>query len=123
MAVLVSFPDSLSFSGNMKPFVVSASAATLFVLKKNGIESEKVNKLDDESPNILDVIKNRGIDILINTPNKANDSLRDGFRIRRTAIEYGVEVLTSLDTLNAVIRILEQKTHLKDVEVIDVATI
>ena len=63
------------------------------------------------------------IDILINTPTKANDSLRDGFRIRRTAIEYGVEVLTSLDTLNAVIRILEQKTHLKDVEVIDVATI
>ena len=104
-------------------YQLKATGGTYEYLKKNGIESEKVNKLDDESPNILDVIKNRGIDILINTPTKANDSLRDGFRIRRTAIEYGVEVLTSLDTLNAVIRILEDETHLRDVEVIDISTI
>ena len=104
-------------------YQLKATGGTYDYLKKNGIESEKVNKLDDESPNILDVIKNRGIDILINTPTKANDSLRDGFRIRRTAIEYGVEVLTSLDTLNAVIRILEDETHLRDVEVIDISTI
>ena len=71
----------------------------------------------------LKVLKNKGIDILINTPTKANDSLRDGFRIRRTAIEYGVEVLTSLDTLNVIIRILEQKTHEKNVDVIDISKI
>ena len=104
-------------------YELKATGGTYEYLKKKGIESEKVNKLDDESPNILDVIKNRGIDILINTPTKANDSLRDGFKIRRTAIEYGVEVLTSLDTLDAVIRILEEETHLKNVDVIDIATI
>ena len=104
-------------------YQLMATGGTYEYLKKNGIESKKVNKIDDESPNILDVLKNKGIDILINTPTKANDSLRDGFRIRRTAIEYGVEVLTSLDTLNAVIRILEQKTHENNVDVIDIATI
>ena len=84
---------------------------------KNNIKSEIVNKISDESPNILDKLKNREIDILINTPTKANDSQRDGFKIRRTAVEYGIEVLTSLDTLNAILGILEKELHKKEIKI------
>ena len=86
-------------------------------LKENGIESEIINKISGNSPNILDKLKNREIDILINTPTKANDSQRDGFKIRRTAVEYGIEVLTALDTLTAVLGILENGLHKKETEI------
>ncbi|WP_319372016.1 carbamoyl-phosphate synthase large subunit [uncultured Ilyobacter sp.] len=93
-------------------------------LEKHGITAEKVNKISEENPNILDKLKNREIDLLINTATKANDAMRDGFRIRRTAIEYGVEVLTSLDTLNAILNIMEKNIHLnKDLKVYDISKI
>lgn len=72
MAVLASFPDSLSFSGNMKPFVVSASAATLFVLKKNGIEILQEVYYPDNSGNFtVDVqeVIHSGLEIAIPTGN------------------------------------------------------
>ena len=94
-----------------------STEGTYQFLKENGIESEVVNKIRGNSPNIIDKLKNRDIDILINTPTKVNDSQRDGFKIRRTAVEYGVEVLTSLDTLNAVLGILEKGLHKKETEI------
>lgn len=97
-----------------------ATEGTQKFLSENGIEAEKVNKINEPSPNIIDKLKNREIGLLINTPTKANDSQRDGFRIRRTAIEYGVEVLTSLDTLCAVLNILEEKAHKKNHEIFDI---
>ncbi|MGL5053960.1 MAG: carbamoyl-phosphate synthase (glutamine-hydrolyzing) large subunit, partial [Cetobacterium sp.] len=84
-----------------------ATEGTQKYLEENEIEAVAVKKINEESPNILDLLKNRDVDLLVNTPTKANDAQRDGFKIRRTAIEYGVEVLTSLDTLNAVIRVQE----------------
>ncbi len=104
-------------------YTLIATEGTRKFLSENGIESEEVRKITEESPNIIDKLKTKDIDIVINTATKANDTQRDGFKIRRTAIEYGVEVLTSLDTLNAVIRIMEEKVHEKDIEVIDIATI
>lgn len=92
-------------------------------LKENNIECEEVGKIGDVSPNISDLLKNKKIDILINTPTKANDSQRDGFKIRRIAIEFGVNVLTSLDTLNAIIKIQRSKTSTKDIEVFDISKI
>jgi len=72
-----------------------ATKGTQKFLAENGVESTLVNRIGEESPNINDVLKNREVDLLINTPTKANDAQRDGFKMRRTAIEYGVDVLTS----------------------------
>jgi carbamoyl-phosphate synthase large subunit len=104
-------------------YTLIATEGTRNFLAENGIESEVVGKITEESPNILDKLKNKDIDMLINTATKANDHQRDGFRIRRTAIEYGVEVLTSLDTLSAVIKIIDEKMYEMDIDVIDIATI
>ncbi|MGL5988949.1 carbamoyl-phosphate synthase (glutamine-hydrolyzing) large subunit [Cetobacterium sp.] len=100
-----------------------ATEGTQKYLEENEIEAVAVKKINEESPNILDLLKNRDVDLLVNTPTKANDAQRDGFKIRRTAIEYGVEVLTSLDTLNAVIRVQELNVDKMDLDIFDISKI
>lgn len=90
---------------------------------EKGIESERVRKISETTPNILDYLKNKEIDVVINTPTKANDSQRDGFKIRRTAIEYGIDVITSLDTLKVMIKIEKMKLDEKELEIFDMAEI
>ncbi len=100
-----------------------ATEGTQKYLEEHGIEATSVRKINEASPNILDLLKNREVDLLVNTPTKANDAQRDGFKIRRTAIEYGVEVLTSIDTLNAVIRIQEKNVDKMNLDVFDISEI
>ncbi|MEG0840537.1 MAG: ATP-grasp domain-containing protein, partial [Cetobacterium sp.] len=100
-----------------------ATEGTKMYLAENGIEANGVKKMTEPSPNILDLLKNREVSLLINTPTKANDAQRDGFKMRRTAIEYGVEVLTSLDTLNAIIKMQDLNVDKQDLEVFDISKI
>ncbi len=76
---------------------------TAEVLRKAGIGVREIKKLNDERPNILDEIRNMNMDIVINTPTKGKDSLREGFVIRRSAIEKDIEVITVLDTAKALV--------------------
>ena len=99
------------------------TGGTAEYLNNNGVPCETVNKINEASPNIIDKLKTQQIDLLINTPTKANDAQRDGFKIRRTAIEYGVEVLTSLDTLNAVLNIMEKDVNIRDLDIFDISKI
>ncbi|AVQ46477.1 carbamoyl-phosphate synthase large subunit [Clostridium botulinum] len=82
-----------------------ATSKTAELLKKEGIEVKQVRKLKEESPNIIDTIKNDEVDLVVNTPTKGNDPKRDGFHIRRAAIERNLGVITSLDTLKAIVDI------------------
>ena len=100
-----------------------ATKGTQKFLAENGVESQLVNRIGEESPNINDVLKNREVDLLINTPTKANDAQRDGFKMRRTAIEYGVDVLTSLDTINAILRMQDSHIDESKLDVFDVSKI
>jgi carbamoyl-phosphate synthase large subunit len=115
--------DKEEFLGLAKRLVAQgctmiATEGTANFLEENGVPCERINKISEPSPNIIDKLKTQQIDLLINTPTKANDSLRDGFRIRRTAIEYGVEVLTSLDTLNAVLNIMKKDVNKRDLDIL-----
>ncbi|MFR9068848.1 MAG: carbamoyl-phosphate synthase large subunit [Paraclostridium sp.] len=87
-----------------------ATEGTAKVLIENGIDAEIVNRVEEARPNILDVIRNKQVDIVINTPTKGNDSTRDGFKIRRTATEFSTEVMTSLDTLKALVEVKKKLT-------------
>jgi carbamoyl-phosphate synthase large subunit len=78
-----------------------ATRGTAKLLRENGIEVKETRKMKEEKPNIIDVIKKEEVDLVINTPTKGNDSSRDGFHIRREAVERNIEVITSLDTLRA----------------------
>lgn len=99
---------------NLLGYTFVATEGTAKSLNENGIEATIVNRVEEARPNILDVIRNKQVDIVINTPTKGNDSTRDGFKIRRTATEFSTEVMTSLDTLKALVEVKKKEIN-KDV--------
>ncbi|MBS6041291.1 MAG: carbamoyl-phosphate synthase large subunit [Clostridium baratii] len=101
-----------------------STEGTCKLLRENGVDAEEVRKLNEEEPNILDVVKNKEVDLVINTPTKGNDSKRDGFLIRRAAVERNIGVITALDTLKAIIDV--KKEHFEkneDLEIFNIAEI
>ena len=100
-----------------------ATEGTAKALRENGIEADVVNRVEEARPNILDAIRNKQVDIVINTPTKGNDSTRDGFKIRRTATEFSTEVMTSLDTLRALVKVNQKHIENNKLKVYDIATI
>ena len=98
-----------------------ATEGTANTLRENGIDADIVNRVEEARPNILDVIRNKQVDIVINTPTKGNDSTRDGFKIRRTATEFSTEVMTSLDTLKALVEVKKKQIENACLEVYDIA--
>ncbi len=82
-------------------FKYVATAGTAQCLKEMGIEAAITNRIDEEHPNILDLLYKGETQLVINTPTKGNDSSRDGFTMRRAAAERNIPVYTSLDTFEA----------------------
>lgn len=78
-----------------------ATAGTAVCLEEMGLNARLINRIDEDSPNILDVLMKGEVDLIINTPTKGNDSSRDGFTMRRAAAERNIPVYTSLDTFKA----------------------
>ena len=97
-----------------------ATQGTAKLLKDRGIDALEVKKITEGAPNIIDVIKSRKVDLIINTPTKGNDSKTDGFRIRRTAIESNVAVITSLDTAKAVVELMKKNIMSANLEVFNI---
>lgn len=98
-----------------------ATEGTAKSLRENGIDADVVNRVEEARPNILDSIRNKQVDIVINTPTKGNDSTRDGFKIRRTATEFSTEVMTSLDTLRALVEVKKKEIKDSGLEVYNIA--
>jgi carbamoyl-phosphate synthase large subunit len=84
-----------------------ATSGTADYLKDAGIPVSVVSKIGTEGPDLLDVIRNGEAQFVINTFSKGKQPERDGFRIRREAVENGVPCLTSLDTAEAILRVIE----------------
>ncbi len=103
-------------------YTIYATRSTANALKEAGVSARKVNKIHQESPTVMDLLLGHKIDLVIDTPTQGRDKSRDGFLIRRTAIETGVNCLTSLDTANALLTSLES-TDAKKLTLIDIAQI
>ena len=89
-------------------YKIYATRSTAKYLKEHGVNALRVNKISQESPNVMDLILGHKIDLVIDTPTQGNgDKTRDGFLIRRNAIETGVYCITAMDTANALARSLE----------------
>ena len=102
-------------------YTFMATEGTASLLRSNGIDSIVVNKIGEVRPNILDVITNNQVDMVINTPTKGNDATRDGFRIRRLATEYSIDVMTSLDTLKALVKVNQKHIKKEQLKVYNLA--
>ncbi len=90
-------------------YTIYATRSTAKALNDAGVKANKVNKLQQESPTVMDLILGHKIDLVIDTPTQGRDKSRDGFLIRRTSIETGVNCITALDTAKALATSLENK--------------
>ena len=100
---------------------IFSTAGTAKFLNSHGVKALAVRKLEQESPNLLDLILGHEIDLVIDIPPQGADKSRDGFIIRRNAIETGVNVLTSLDTAAALVTSMENRAN--ELTLIDIAPI
>ena len=90
-------------------YIIYSTKGTAKVLNDNGVNAIVIRKLEEEVPNILDLILSHEIDIVIDVPMRGIAGSKDGFIIRRNAIETGVNVLTSTDTAKALVSSLENE--------------
>jgi len=103
-------------------YKIYATRSTAKALQAGGVKAIRINKIEQESPNLLDLILGHEIDLVIDTPSPGVERAKDGFLIRRNAIETGVNVLTSMDTAAALITSLEN-TDKRNLTLINIAGI
>ena len=104
-------------------YTIYATRSTAKYLQDHGVNARRVNKISQESPNVMDLILGHKIDLVIDTPTQGRDKTRDGFLIRRNAIETGVYCITAMDTANALARSLEHANENKELNLVDIATV
>ncbi len=102
-------------------YIIYSTRRTAETLQENGVHARKVNRIGQESPTVMDLLLGHKIDLVIDTPTQGHDKNRDGFLIRRTAIETGVTTITSLDTARALVSSLEHQAEETDLSIIDIA--
>ncbi len=100
-------------------YTIYATRSTAAALNEAGVKARKVNKISQESPTVMDLILGHKIDLVIDTPTQGRDKSRDGFLIRRTAIETGVHCITAMDTAKALVTSLENASS--DLTLVDIA--
>ena len=103
-------------------YKIYATRSTAKVLNENGVKAVRTNKIEQPSPNLMDLILAHKIDLVIDTPSQGVEKAKDGFIIRRNAIETGVNVLTALDTAEALVTSLEN-TDIQKLKLVDIAEI
>jgi carbamoyl-phosphate synthase large subunit len=97
---------------------MACTPGTHKALDDMGIVSVMVNKIGEDN-NILQMIQSGKVSIVLNTPTKANDSRRDGFIIRRKAVENGVDLFTSLETVDALLQVMESEIDEDSIDVFE----
>ena len=102
-------------------YTIYATRSTAAALNEAGVKARKVNKISQESPTVMDLILGHKIDVVIDTPTQGRDKSRDGFLIRRTSIETGVNVITAMDTARALVSSLESKEREEQLTLVDIA--
>ncbi len=92
-------------------YTIYATRSTAKALNEAGVKARKVNKISQESPTVMDLLLGHKIDLVIDTPTQGRDKSRDGFLIRRTAIETGIHCITAMDTAEALVTSLENTSN------------
>lgn len=96
-----------------------ATSGTAKFLEENGFEAEVCKKISEGIPNVLDIIRSGMVDMIIDIPKKGNDSKSDGFKLRRCATECTIPIMTSLDTVGALVQVMEKGITTNSSEIIE----
>ncbi len=105
-----------------KHYEIYATKGTCRYLQEHGVEAKPVRTISEPSPNITDLLRSGEVNLVLNTPSKGSDHMRDGFQIRRCAVEASVPCLTSLDTAKALLLSMEYTDHYEDT-IVDITEI
>ena len=100
---------------------IFCTAGTAKYFNEHGVKVIPVRKIEQESPNLLDLILGHEIDLVIDIPAQGAERSHDGFVIRRNAIETGVTVLTAVDTARALVTSMENRA--KELTLVNIAEI
>ncbi len=100
-------------------YKIYATRSTAKFLEERGVHALRVKNIHQESPTIMDLLLGHKIDLVIDTPTQGRDKGRDGFLIRRVAIETGVYCITAMDTAKALVQSLE--TAHEEMTAVDIA--
>ena len=106
-----------------KGFTIYATKGTAKFLEENGIKTKIVHKIWEGKDSILDLIQSGRLNFIINTPTKGKQSGRDGFKIRRMAVECKIPCFTSLDTVNALYAAIEDNIKEEQLDVVDITEV
>ena len=106
-----------------KGFIIYSTIGTAKYLKEHGIDAIVVEKIWEGKDSIIDLIQSGKINFVVNTPTKGKQANRDGFKIRRLAVECKIPCFTSLDTVNALYKAINDDVEEKDLEVVDITKI
>ena len=104
-------------------FKIYATKGTANFLKQNGIETYMLEKIWEGAESIPNLVESGKINFIINTPTKGKESSRDGFKIRRLAVECKIPCFTSLDTANALYEAIEDTKSEEEISVVDITEV
>ena len=118
-------PESVDIAKRFEAlgYKIYATRSTAKYLEARGVKARRINKIAQESPNVMDLILGHRIDLVIDTPTQGRDKSRDGFLIRRNAIETGVYCITAMDTADALARSLEHASIGEELNLIDIVKV
>ncbi|MCI9526330.1 MAG: carbamoyl-phosphate synthase large subunit [Lachnospiraceae bacterium] len=118
-------PESVDIAKRFEAlgYKIYATRSTAKYLEARGVKARRINKIAQESPNVMDLILGHKIDLVIDTPTQGRDKSRDGFLIRRNAIETGVYCITAMDTADALASSLEHASVSEKLNLIDIAKV
>ncbi len=97
-----------------------ATKGTARALKEAGISCKVVKKISEGVPNIIDTIRSGVVDLIVDIPKKANNKKSDGFKIRRTAVESSVTLITAMDTFAAMVGVMEKHIDEDNLDIFDI---
>ncbi len=110
----------LAFKLSAMGFELYATGGTALYLNQQGVPTNSVRKIDEPTPNMLDLVSSGKVRLLVNTPTRGRQPERDGFKLRRKCIEHGIPTITSLDTLFAVTECLVRDLQTADLKVYEI---
>ncbi len=97
-----------------------ATSGTAKAIADAGLEVKTVKKISEGVPNIIDTIRSGVVDLIVDIPKKANNKHSDGFKIRRTAVESSVTLITSMDTFKAMVDVMEKQIDESKLDIFDI---
>ena len=104
-------------------FTIYATSGTALTLNSNMVAANTVRKLEEGTPNILDLFEEDKIDYVISTSSKGRKPMEHAVQMRRKAVERSIPCLTSLDTANALANCLSLHQGMEDVQLVDITNI